>query len=224
MTPMRANRSAERRHQDQGFHRSLPLRRRVNGFWQLGNVGPGVLQRHELASTRQWDRIVKQSFPTALGPHAAARSSFSTPRATIFSAVSGNGRCRALASSHGPRIQTSRYSLVVRIGWLEVECNRCTTRDSLPLDAIRRPRETPIWKLEAALKCPSCNNGRYAPPVHMIKMTETREITPYLWVHPTRSDSCAPKAGHLADRASDLVHASNTGTVFPDRLGRIERV
>jgi hypothetical protein len=22
------------------------------------------------------------------------------------------------------------------------------------------------------------------PPVHIIKLTETREITPYLWVHP----------------------------------------
>jgi hypothetical protein len=70
------------------------------------------------------------------------------------------------------------------LGWLEVECNRCKTRASLPLDAIRRPRDTPIWKLEAALKCRSCRRGRYAPPVHMIKLTETREITPYLWVHP----------------------------------------
>jgi hypothetical protein len=26
--------------------------------------------------------------------------------------------------------------------------------------------------------------GRYAPPVHMIKLTETREITPYFWVNP----------------------------------------
>jgi hypothetical protein len=26
--------------------------------------------------------------------------------------------------------------------------------------------------------------GRYAPPVHMIKLTETREIAPYKWVHP----------------------------------------
>jgi hypothetical protein len=42
------------------------------------------------------------------------------------------------------------------LGWLEVECNRCKTRASLPLDAIRRPRDTPIWKLEAALKCRSC--------------------------------------------------------------------
>jgi hypothetical protein len=26
--------------------------------------------------------------------------------------------------------------------------------------------------------------GRDAPPVHMIRLTETREITPYVWVHP----------------------------------------
>ena len=60
------------------------------------------------------------------------------------------------------------------LGWLEVECNRCKTRASLPLDAIRRPRSTRIWKLEAS----------YAPPVHMIRLTETQEIAPYPWVHP----------------------------------------
>ena len=70
------------------------------------------------------------------------------------------------------------------LGWLEVECNRCKTRASLPLDAIRRPSSTPLWKLEASLKCRSCSKGRYAPPVHMIKLTERREITPYKWAHP----------------------------------------
>jgi hypothetical protein len=70
------------------------------------------------------------------------------------------------------------------LGWLEVECNRCKTRASLPLDAIRRPRDTPLWKLEASLKCRSCRKGRHAPPVHMIKLTERQEITPYAWVHP----------------------------------------
>jgi hypothetical protein len=70
-------------------------------------------------------------------------------------------------------------------GWLEVECHRCKTRASLPLSAIRRPRDTPIWKLEAALKCRSCRKDRYAPPVHMIKLTERQEITPYKWVHPS---------------------------------------
>lgn len=47
-----------------------------------------------------------------------------------------------------------------------------------------RPRDTPIWKLEAALKCRSCKKGRYAAPVRMIKLTHTGEITPYKWVHP----------------------------------------
>jgi hypothetical protein len=56
------------------------------------------------------------------------------------------------------------------------------THANLPLDAIRRPRDTPLWKLEASLKCRNCRKGRYAPPVHMIKLTETREITPYKWV------------------------------------------
>jgi ribosomal protein L44E len=70
------------------------------------------------------------------------------------------------------------------LGWLEVECNRCKTRASLPLNAIRRPRDTPIWKLEALLKCRSCQKGRYAPPVRIIKLTERRGITPYNWMHP----------------------------------------
>ncbi|WP_407174524.1 hypothetical protein [Bradyrhizobium sp. STM 3562] len=69
-------------------------------------------------------------------------------------------------------------------GWLEVKCHRCETKASIPLDAIRRPRSTPIWKLEASLKCRSCRKGRHAPPVHMIRLTEEREITPYVWVHP----------------------------------------
>jgi hypothetical protein len=59
-----------------------------------------------------------------------------------------------------------------------------TARASLPLYAIRRPRDTPIWKLEAALKCLSCRTPRHSPPVHMIKLTKEREITPYVWVHP----------------------------------------
>jgi hypothetical protein len=40
-------------------------------------------------------------------------SSLSAPRATIFNASSGSGRCNAFASSHGARIQTSRSSSVV---------------------------------------------------------------------------------------------------------------
>ena len=53
------------------------------------------------------------------------------------------------------------------LAWLEVECNRCKTRASLPLDAIRRPRDTPIWKLEASLNCRSCRKGQSAPPARI---------------------------------------------------------
>jgi hypothetical protein len=56
----------------------------------------------------------------------------------------------------------------------------------IPLDAIRRPRDTPIWKLEAALKCRSCKKGRYVRPVHMIELTQEREIAAYAWVPRTR--------------------------------------
>jgi hypothetical protein len=52
------------------------------------------------------------------------------------------------------------------------------------LDAIRRARDTPIWKLEPSFRCRSCGTRRYKPPVRMIKLTEQRKITPYKWVHP----------------------------------------
>lgn len=68
--------------------------------------------------------------------------------------------------------------------WLQVKCRRCHTEASIPLEHVRRPRDTPIWKLEAALKCRSCRTPRYSPPVHMIRLTEERQTVPYVWVHP----------------------------------------
>ena len=73
-------------------------------------------------------------------------------------------------------------------GWLQVKCRRCDTEASIPLDCIRRPRDTPIWKLEASLKCRSCRKGRYAPPVHMIRLTQERQTLPYVWVHPQEDE------------------------------------
>jgi hypothetical protein len=54
----------------------------------------------------------------------------------------------------------------------------------IPLEHVRRLPDTPIWKFEAALKCRSCRTPRYSPSVHMIKLTQQREIAPYKWVHP----------------------------------------
>jgi hypothetical protein len=69
-------------------------------------------------------------------------------------------------------------------GWLQVKCHHCETEASMPLEHVRRPRDTPVWKLEAALKCRSCRPPRYSPRVHMIKLTQQREMAPYKWVHP----------------------------------------
>jgi hypothetical protein len=74
------------------------------------------------------------------------------------------------------------------LGWIEVECNRCKTKASLPLDAIRRPRDTPLWKLEASFKCRSCRKRRYAPPVHVIKLTAERGVALTKWFHPSEED------------------------------------
>jgi hypothetical protein len=71
---------------------------------------------------------------------------------------------------------------------LQVKCHHYESR-SIP--ARRDPasaRHAHLEKLEAALKCRLCKKGRYAPPVHMIKLTQEREITPYAWVHPDDDD------------------------------------
>jgi|SRR5450631_658831 hypothetical protein len=74
-------------------------------------------------------------------------------------------------------------------GWLQVKCRRCETEAGSALEHLRRPRDWPIWELEAALKCRSCKQGRRAPPVQMIKLIERHEITPYVWVHPDEERS-----------------------------------
>jgi hypothetical protein len=71
-------------------------------------------------------------------------------------------------------------------GWLQVKCHRCETEASIALEHIRRPRDTPIWKLEAALKCRSCRTPRYPPRVHLIKLTQQREIASYKCMHPDK--------------------------------------
>jgi hypothetical protein len=65
--------------------------------------------------------------------------------------------------------------------WLEVECHRCKTGASLPLDAIRRPRDTPIWKLEPALKCRSCRTPRYSRVILRFPNPSEIKIPPKSW-------------------------------------------
>jgi len=59
-----------------------------------------------------------------------------------------------------------------RAGLARVGCNRCKTRASLPLNAVRRRRSTPICELQASLKCQSCMKDRFASPIRMVMPTE----------------------------------------------------
>jgi len=49
--------------------------------------------------------------------------------------------------------------------------------------ACRRPSTGHAIRRSGSWRCRSRRKGRYAPPVHMIKLTETGEVTPYKWVH-----------------------------------------
>jgi hypothetical protein len=60
-----------------------------------------------------------------------------------------------------PPSRRQRLGNASTAGWAGSRSNAIAARASLPLDAIRQPRDAPIWKLEAALKCRSCRKGRY---------------------------------------------------------------
>lgn len=48
------------------------------------------------------------------------------------------------------------YDLLV-----EAKCNRCDRVSLVALRSLKQPPEAPIWKLEAALFCELCSDGRH---------------------------------------------------------------
>jgi hypothetical protein len=52
--------------------------------------------------------------------------------------------------------------------------NAAFAKPSIPLETVRRPRDAPIRKLEAALKYWSCKKGRCLLSVHILKLTLDR--------------------------------------------------
>lgn len=69
-------------------------------------------------------------------------------------------------------------------GWLEIQCNRCKSRASIPLDCVRRPRETKISALK--FSCRSCREAvKYKPRVQLIKLSKERSIGLSRWYHPS---------------------------------------
>jgi hypothetical protein len=68
--------AAECPDQDQRLHGCLPLRGLVLGLGELCDVVAGILQRDELPTAGQRDRIVKRSFPAAISHSRASLAAF----------------------------------------------------------------------------------------------------------------------------------------------------
>jgi hypothetical protein len=64
--PRQHRRAARCCDQDQGFHGRLPFLGLVLGFWNLRDVGSGILQGDELSTARQWDRFIERALPAAI--------------------------------------------------------------------------------------------------------------------------------------------------------------
>jgi hypothetical protein len=58
-----------------------------------------------------------------------------------------------MAARRGSRPPSANASMAVT-GWLEVECVSCKTPASLPLNATRRPRDTPDLETGSVAKMP----------------------------------------------------------------------
>ena len=56
--------------------------------------------------------------------------------------------------------------------------------------AILTRRVRHVTSIDRDPRSPNCSPNRWilAPQVHVIKLTEMREITPYKWVHPDDDD------------------------------------
>jgi hypothetical protein len=60
---------------------------------------------------------------------------------------------------------------------LEAKCNRCRRVSLVPLRALQRPADSLIWKLEAALFCEPCSDGRIGgrrQRAHILGLTYAR--------------------------------------------------
>ena len=60
--------------------------------------------------------------------------------------------------------------------YLEVRCHGCDTHQTVALDIIRRPKETPIHELERHMRCKDCSQVRRYPykRSHLVALRSTK--------------------------------------------------
>jgi hypothetical protein len=66
------------------------------------------------------------------------------------------------------------------------ERTRAMTDGAIPVDKLKSERSAQYADLEARSRAemPVVQEGSPRAPVHLIKLTEKREITPYKWMNP----------------------------------------
>src|ERR1700682_3194366 len=112
---------------------------------------PGVKHLIEIYSSNRLGQSIAR--PARLGSVITASSGTSTQT---------DGRAESMAVALPPM---RRRDLRAAGRW-RISLSRLSLRVFGPTNGvIRHLRDTPIWKLEAALKCRSRKKGRYAPPV-----------------------------------------------------------
>lgn len=82
----------------------------------------------------------------------------------------------AMPSSGEPQANpTIAKALNAGYDLLEAKCNRCRRISVVPLGGIKRPADTPIWKLEPALYCEPCSDARARRQrAHIVRLIYTK--------------------------------------------------
>jgi hypothetical protein len=88
--------------------------------------------------------------------------------------------------------------------FLGVKCRRCSTHSLIDLTAVnqvRRKPDTPIWKLEASLRCPRTGalRGR-RPPANIVRLRKEKTLEFEAWYPEDERCKCAGVDGLSSPR------------------------
>jgi len=90
---------------------------------------------------------------------AAERATEARKEADRLAVEAWNKRMRGF---QGPAQPSPTLGDAINAGYryLEVKCLGCNTRQTVPLDIVRRPKATPILELECYMRCKNCSEVR----------------------------------------------------------------
>ena len=105
---------------------------------------------------------------------AAERATEARKAADRLACEAWNSACSALGPAQPS--PTLGDALNAGFGYLEVKCLGCNTHQTVALDIVRRPKSTPVHKLERYMRCKDCSEVRgYAyKRSHLVALRPTK--------------------------------------------------